>query len=97
MKEYLKSINNLFLIFIILLYIWWKYFRCNEFEIWFSEVCVDFDDRSEGEKWFILEFLMKWYDVFRELVDIICKLKCDLLDFIFNSIGFLVLLFWICK
>lgn len=63
----------------------------------FGEVCVDFDDRSEVEKWFILEFLMKWYDVFIELVEIICKLESDLLDFIFNSIGFLVLIFWICK
>lgn len=97
LKEYSKSTNNPFLIFTIPSYIWRKHSRCNEFETWLSEVRVDLDDRSEGEKRFILEFLMKRYGVSRELADIICKSKRDLLDFTSNSIGFPALISWICK
>lgn len=97
LKEYVKSTNNPFLIFTIPSYIWRKHSRCNQFETLLGEVRVDLDDRSEGEKRFILEFLMKRYDVSIELAEIICKSESDLLDFTSNSIGFPALISWICK
>lgn len=97
LKEYSKSSNNPFLIFTIPSYIWRKHSRCNDFETWLGEVRVDLDDRRKGEKRIILEFLMKRYDVSRELADIICKSESDLLDFTSNSIGFPALISLICK